>query len=257
MKTLSTKDRVLREVKKGARRLTGRAAIADEGRRDYGPETLRLFDRVAPFTMTSQPRIHAVERAIRYIHAAGIRGDVVECGVWKGGSSMAAAYTLMEVGDTGRGLWLFDTFDGMPKPTAKDLSWTGSDAMRRWEKEADGGEKGSKWLRVDVEEVRANLDSTGYPGEKITLVKGMVQDTLPSATVGDIALLRLDTDFYESTKIELEILWPKLQRGGVLIVDDYGRWLGQREAVDEFFKTIAHPILLCRIDEYGYMAQKV
>lgn len=257
MQELSTKDRVMREIRKGVRRLTGRSAEADEGRRDYSEKTLELFAKVAPYTMTSNPRIHAVERSIRYIVEANIPGDIVECGVWRGGSSMAAAYSLMDAGDTSRTLWLFDTFDGMPKPTNKDLSWTGSDAMRRWSREADGSDKGSKWLRVDVEEVRQNLNSTGYPADNITLTKGMVQDTLPGNTVGDISLLRLDTDFYESTKIELELLWPKLSKGGVLIVDDYGRWLGQREAVDAFFKEQNLPILLSRIDEYGYMAQKL
>lgn len=257
MPPLSTADKIAREARKGLRRLLGRPADPDAGRRDYSEFSRHLFDRVAPFTMTSPARIHAIERAVRYIAAANIPGDVVECGVWRGGSSMAAALMLLETGLADRRLWLFDTFEGMPKPTDKDVSWEGTPAIGRWSRERAGDEDGSNWLRVDIEEVRANLRGTGYAEDRLILTKGLVQDTLPSAEVGRIALLRLDTDFYESTKIELELLWPKLSPRGVLIVDDYGRWLGQREAVDAYFEAIGQPILLSRIDEYGYMAQKV
>lgn len=250
------KNKALREIRKGLRRLMGRNPVVNEGARDFGDETYALMEKVRGFTMTSMARIHAVERAVNFIVAADLPGDFVECGVWRGGSTMAAALTLLRHDRTDRTIWLFDTFEGMPKPSDNDVGWDGSPAIKRWTRESVGAEDRSDWLRVDIDEVRQNVASTGYPIDRVNFVKGMVQDTLPSAKVEKVALLRLDTDFYESTKVELEHLWPKLVPGGILIIDDYGRWLGQRKAVDEFFESQNKPVLIHRIDEYGYIAQK-
>lgn len=250
-------DKIRRELRKGLRKAFGWAAPEPEQNRDFSDRTKALIARVRPYTMTSNARIHAIERAVDHVVRANVAGDFVECGVWRGGSAMAAATLLKDAGETSRRLWLYDTYAGMPKPRDEDVSWEGVPAIGRWSREsADGRDDGSNWLQVDIEDVRRNLESTGFPADNITLIKGLVQDTVPKNTVEKIAILRLDTDFYESTKVELEWFWPKLTQGGFLIIDDYGRWLGQRQAVDEFFASLDHPYFLARIDEYGYMAQK-
>jgi hypothetical protein len=97
---------------------------------------------------------------------------------------------------------------------------------------------------------------TGYPPEKVHFVKGMVEDTIPEQSPDGIALLRLDTDWYQSTKLELLHLYPRLANQGVLIIDDYGHWQGARRAVDEFISELRDPILLHRIDYTGRIAIK-
>lgn len=124
-----------------------------------------------------------------------------------------------------------------------------------WKKRLVDGE--SQWCRAEIDEVRANLSSTGYEPARMHFLKGRVQDTLPDDAMGPIALLRLDTDWYESTKWELEQLYPQLAPGGVLIIDDYGRWRGCRKAVDEYFAHNGITMLLGRIDSYARMGVKV
>ncbi len=102
----------------------------------------------------------------------------------------------------------------------------------------------------------ANLAATGYDAQRLHYVKGKVEDTIPSAAPEQIAILRLDTDWYASTRHELEHLYPRLARGGVLIIDDYGHWEGARRAVDEYFATQQVAILLNRLDQTGRIAIK-
>lgn len=212
-----------------------------------------IFRRVAPFTMTSPERIAALCDAVHYVTKAGIPGAYVECGVWRGGSSMAAALSLMTDGDSDRDLFLFDTFEGMSAPTEHDVR---AEDRTSAAKLLDSSTKAEKiWCRASIEDVTANMASTGYPSDKIHLCKGMVEETLPGQAPDKIALLRLDTDWYESTKHELEHLYPRLAVGGVLIIDDYGYWAGARKAVDEYFAD--HPVLLNRIDRTGRIAIKV
>ncbi len=113
---------------------------------------------------------------------------------------------------------------------------------------------GSEVLNEGV--VRETIDSAGYPSERVHFVRGQVEDTVPEQAPERIALLRLDTDWYESTRHELLHLYPRLASGGVLIVDDYGHWDGCRRAVDEYFSTEAEPVLLSRIDYTGRLAVK-
>jgi hypothetical protein len=203
--------------------------------------------------MTSIERMYALFQAVRHIHAAGVPGDVVECGVWRGGSSMLAALTLESLGDRGRRLWLYDTFEGMSEPTAADVALTGERMADGWD--ARRAADDPVLCVASIEDVRDNMASTGYPAELIELVRGRVEDTIPAQAPNRIALLRLDTDWYESTRHELEQLWPRLSPGGVLILDDYGHWLGARRAVDEFLTTV-EPLLLHRIDYTGRLAVK-
>jgi O-methyltransferase len=203
-----------------------------------------VYERVAPFTMTHPERLYALHEAVKYVVRADVGGAFVECGVWRGGSSMMAALAFQSCGDL-RNLYLFDTFEGMPPPSATD-------------RRVKTGEHASSLLvRDDLEgdhtravaglaEVRRNLDSTGYPLERLHFVKGMVEETIPGQAPEQISVLRLDTDWYESTRHELEHLYPRLVPGGVLILDDYGYWQGARQAVDEYFAE--RPVLLNRID---------
>ena len=220
---------------------------------DLEPDFVALYDRCASATMTSIERMYALYQAARYVHSAGVPGDVVECGVWRGGSSMLAALTLDSLGDRTRRLWLYDTFAGMPPPTELDRSLTGEHAAEALERTDAVGEGTRAVARLG--EVRANLASTGYPSDQLRFVQGMVEDTIPTVAPEQISILRLDTDWYESTRHELRHLWPRLSPGGVLIIDDYGHWLGARRALDEFLATV-EPVLLQRIDYTGRLAVK-
>lgn len=218
---------------------------------DFRPHEVLIATQVRPFTMTSPERIQALVSSVRYVVANRIPGALVECGVWRGGSAMAAALTLLAVGDLTRDLFLFDVFDSLlPVPTDRDRTVTGDVALER------GGQPQRYWSHVTVEEVQSNIVSTGYPPERVHLVRGKVEETIPEQAPKTIALLRLDTDWYESTRHELHHLYPALSPQGVLIVDDYGSYLGVRQAVDEFLTGQSFTPLLQRIDETGVIALK-
>lgn len=222
---------------------------------DIDAQARDIIAAVRPYTMTSPERLFASIEAARYAVAAGIPGDIVECGVWRGGSMMAAALALKTRGDTSRELYLFDTFEGMSAPTDKDVAIDGKTASELLETPRSTASD-SPWCYAGLDDVRANLLSTGYPAERIHFVQGKVEDTLPARAPQSIAVLRLDTDWYESTRHELEHLYPRLSPGGVLIIDDYGHWEGCRKAVDEYFAQKGIPLLLARIDYTGRMALK-
>jgi hypothetical protein len=177
--------------------------------------------------------------ALDYLQASGVEGAYVECGVWRGGSSMAAALRMLDEDMNRRELWLYDTFEGMTDPTEEDIrARDGLSAAEKFDaaRAARPDDRSDWfWAEASLEDVRDNLASTGYPDELIRFVKGSVETTIPDAVPERIALLRLDTDWYESTRHELEHLFPRLQPGGVLIVDDYHYWRGARKAVDEYF----------------------
>jgi O-methyltransferase len=188
---------------------------------------------VQPYTMTSPERIRALCSAVRYIEQTRIEGAVVECGVWRGGSMMAAARTLIAYGGTARDLYLFDTFEGMTEPGPLDISLKG-DSAETLLKQSSRTEEDMVWCYAPIERVAQSLALTKYSASHIHLVPGPVEQTLTVSDPGQIALLRLDTDWYASTKHELDVLFPKLSPGGVLIIDDYGHWQGARRAVDEY-----------------------
>ena len=222
---------------------------------DFDAEDQRIISAVKPYTMTGPERLFAVIHAARYVAQRPVRGAFVECGVWRGGSMMAAALTLHALGQTDRELFLFDTFEGMSRPTERDVSYKGTSAMDTFNQKRRG-EDSSDWCRATLDDVRAALDSTGYPRERVHLIKGKVEETLPAQAPEQIALLRLDTDWYESTRHELEHLYPRLVSGGVLLIDDYGHWKGSREATDEYIAKHNLKLLLHRIDAPGRMAIK-
>jgi hypothetical protein len=213
---------------------------------DYDDEAKEIVRAVRPWTMTGADKIYALIQAVRYVNRHRIPGDVVECGVWRGGSMQAAARTLLSVGDTSRDLHLFDTFDGMPPPTERDVRR--SDERTAEELLAEQTrERGPVWAVATLEDVKEGFRQVPYPSERIHFVQGRVEETIPEAAPEQISILRLDTDWYESTRHELEHLYPRLSPGGVLLLDDYGYWEGAREAVDEFLDQTGERLLLVRM----------
>lgn len=248
-------------VVRGALRRAGyevapiRGTKADQFPPDFDSATRDVCRFVRPFTMTSPERIFALRQAVQHVIQHGILGDIVECGVWKGGSMMAVARTLQESGVTDRSLCLFDTFDGMSAPTQQDVSLEGESAADLLSTSAK--ESSMTWAYGPIDEVKRNLLSTGYPAERMSFIRGKVEETIPQYAPDRIALLRLDTDWYESTYHELLHLYPRLSLGGVLIIDDYGHWAGAREAVDKYFAEHRLQLLLNRIDYTARICVKI
>jgi len=165
-----------------------------------------------------------------------IPGDVVECGVWRGGNIMLARMLAPE-----RVCWLFDTFNGMTVPDPDlDVKRGGERAIDRYNLKLAGG---TKWDAASFEEVIQGFQTLGlYDSSRLRFIGGPVEETLPGAFLTApemlpnlISILRLDMDWHLPTKIALEYLYPRISLGGFLIVDDYGHWLGCQKAVDDFF----------------------
>jgi len=215
-----------------------------------------ILDTVSPYTMTSPERVFALINSIRDLQENSIHGDFVECGVWKGGSMLAAALTPDSLYNHDRDLYLFDTFSGMTNPTEEDIDISGINATDLLSQE-ERNEESNIWCLAGVAEVKKTMAKSCYPEKQIHYVAGDVLDTLNDKAPEKIALLRLDTDWYESTKHELEVLFPRLVTGGVLIIDDYGHWKGAKKAVDEYFANNKVSISLHEIDYTGRIAVKL
>ena len=242
-----------RELDEGWRQLRAPRGV-NEFPPDFSDFTRDLCRRVAPYTMTSKQRVAAIERAVRYVVANGIEGDFAECGVAGGGSVMAMAYTLIELGDTGRTLWLYDTFAGMPEPTNEDVGRYGTSAMKRYRQRRQDGV--STWINFSLDTVKGHVAETGYPDANLRFVEGKVEETLPQTRPERIAFLRLDTDWYESTKAEMEHLFPLVEPGGVILLDDYFAWAGHRKAVDDYVAEHGIRIFWARIDDHAVVGVK-
>ena len=231
-------------------RLLAQASAADR----------RIVERVSRYTMTNEPQLLALIDAVRYCVAREIPGALAECGVWLGGSVLAMILTLQELGRADREIYLYDTFEGMTPPTEHDVSPFEQPALQSWRAYEDAGEQPWGGLfepgAFNLPAVRALLHDSGYPQEMLHFVRGPVEDTLPARAPERLALLRLDTDWYGSTRHELDHLFPRLSAGGVLIIDDYGHWEGARRAVDEYFSNEHPPVLLTRIDYTARMGVK-
>ncbi len=220
--------------------------------RDYDEAAVRTINDVKPWTMTSPEKLNALILAVRHVVRHQVAGDIVECGVWRGGSMQATARTLLEAGDRSRHLYLFDTFEGMPPPTDQDKRHDGRSAA---ELLAANERSSGVWAVATLDDVRTGMARTGYPDDRVHYVPGLVEETVPAQAPEQIAVLRLDTDWYASTKHELDTLYPRLVSGGVLLIDDYGWWQGSRKAVDEFLDVTGEPLLLLRMAE-GRIAVK-
>ncbi len=220
---------------------------------DFAEHHAEVWRRVAPYTLTTPGKIEALAQAVEYAVSRPVPGAFVECGVWRGGSMMTVALTLLRLGVTDRELYLFDTFEGMPEPGEEDVKQGGRHAS---EVLRNSGRDSSVWAIAGFDEVRDSVQGTGYPEDKIHFVQGGVEETVPEHAPAEIALLRLDTDWYASTKHELVHLYPRLAPGGVLIIDDYAYWRGARQAVDEYVREKELTLLLIRIDHGARVAVK-
>jgi O-methyltransferase len=253
MTVADVKTKVLEEVNRAFARVSGyrlepvRPAPSDA-------TTDALIAQVRPYTMSSNEKIKALAAAVRYLDSAGIAGDIVECGVWRGGSMHVAARVLDSLGDHGRDLYLFDTYEGMSVPTVHDVRFDGTLAADRLA--AFKKHRSSIWAYASLEDVTEGFRQVPYPAEKVHFVKGRVEDTVPGAGPDQIALLRLDTDWYESTAHELTHLYHRLVPGGVLVLDDYEWWQGARRAVDEFLVKADKRLFLVPMGD-GRIAVKI
>jgi hypothetical protein len=220
---------------------------------EISPAAAALLRRFSAYTMTSVERQWALVQAVDYLNANRVAGDIVECGVWRGGN-MLIAKELCKGAPLARKFYLYDTFTGMSAPTDADVSLSGHSAETKFRARQRADH--TDWLYASLDDVRGNFRGAGLLDEQVVFVKGRVEDTLRDEAnlPKQIALLRLDTDFYESTKAELEALYPRLVSGGIMIIDDYGHWQGARRAVDEYFRDT--PVLLVRIDYSARLMMK-
>lgn len=205
------------------------------------PRIYSLFRTVRPYTMVNRFKLRNIWQLANAVENMGLRGAFVECGVWRGGASALMAYAA-KVSGSSRLTWLFDSFEGLPEPSARD-----GRAAREYAHDRAGGELASIGECVasenDVGEIMSTL---GIPPSSVRIIKGWFQDTLPrsAAEIGPIALLRLDGDWYESTRLCLEVLFDSVEPGGYVVLDDYDFWQGSRAAVEEFFSERGlHPDL--------------
>jgi O-methyltransferase len=222
---------------------------------DISSEDAEIIKMVKSYTMTQPETVAGLIEAVRYIVKHDIPGAFVECGVWRGGSMMTVAMVLSKIGDFSRDLYLFDTFNGMTPPDNRDIDLFGTPATLEFEQRRIS-DTASTWSNCPIDEVRRAMYSTGYPEEKIHFIQGNVLDTIPEFGPESISLLRLDTDWYESTRHELVHFFPRIAQHGVLIIDDYGHYRGSREATDDYLKESNIKILLTRMDYSARLAVK-
>ena len=232
---------------------TALSGEAEYPRRHYDEEDLarQALKVVDEYTMTSYERMVTLWQQVRYLDAAGIAGCLVECGTWRGGAMGMMALAHLASGPPNRTLHLFDSFAGLPEPdAAKDGRMAADYAGGR-----TSGALASIGRCVGPLEDNQRLlgEIIGYPEALTHYHVGWFQDTVAPAVqeVGRIALLRLDGDWYESTKVSLEALGPLVSSGGIVVIDDYGRWAGCRQAVDEFMARLSRPVFLSHIDASG------
>ncbi len=217
-------------------------------------EFVEIYEKCKGFTETSVEKMYALYMATRYIVGRKIPGALVECGVYKGGSAMVMAQTLNKMKVADRKIYLYDTFAGMSEPSDQDISFDGIVASEKWKRLQK--DRYNQWVFSPVEDVQRNVYSTGYPKNNFHFVKGKVEETVPQIIPEAVSLLRLDTDWFESTYHELKFLYPRLSPKGIIIIDDYGAWKGSQKAVDAYFKENGIETFLQRIDPEARMGVK-
>lgn len=214
---------------------TFRSRLADIQDEDFW----RLYETWRGETLIAPERIYASCSALRNVIQNQVDGAIVECGVFRGGSFCMLLSMALAEAETLPEFWAFDTFDGFPDHV--DDRCANGESFRR-----------ENWHTDDFEEIfRNNISRIGYPGERLRVVRGSVLDTIPLEAPQTIAFLHLDTDYYEATLHELQHLYPRVAKGGAILVDDYGAFVGARRAVDEFCATLANKPLIIRIDVTG------
>lgn len=205
----------------------------------HNKEFTDIYNVISQYTMVPPDSLYSLYKSVLYIEKNKIKGNIVECGVWKGGCCMLIALVLKKMGNTSRKIFMYDTYEGMTEPTSKDVNNAGDKALDCYKemKETNTFRNGiTNWAECSLDIVKENLKKVDYPEENIIFVKGKIEDTIPQIMPDEISLLRLDTDWYESTLHELKYLYPLLSKNGVLIQDDYYCWLGSKNAVDEYFE---------------------
>jgi O-methyltransferase len=224
---------------------------------DIPHDQIITYLAVKPYTMTSPERTFGLCQAVEHVVRNRIPGALVECGVWRGGSAMAMLQVLQRLQAADRHLWLYDTYEGMSPPGREDVDCYGNSAEQLLERDqAKRQAADSVWCEASLADVQQNIATVPYPSTQLHFIQGKVEQTLPQSAPEQIALLRLDTDWFESTWHELVHLYPRLQPGGILIIDDYGHWQGCRQAVDQFIEQRAPGLFLHRLDYTGRLAIK-
>jgi len=203
---------------------------------------VRLIYKVRGYTGLSVPRLVTLYKLSREIDRQPVTGNIVECGVRNGGSAAVMA-SASNRSPLGRGMWLFDSFEGLPEPTAED----GYKAQTEYRK---GRCLGS------MDAVKEILNKLGIPEDRIHIVKGWFEETFPAFKINQVALLHVDADWYESVKLCLEKFYDSVCPGGFIVLDDYGNWEGCRRATDEFLKKRSIDIKLVEVDNTGHYFQK-
>ena len=196
-----------------------------------------MLNKIKNFTMTSIPSQWSLIQSIKHIIRNNVEGSFVECGIFRGGNIILMS-KLLEEYKVKKNIFAYDTFQGMPLPRKNDLDLRGNSSIDKFLNLKNSEDDGSQWCFCDIEDVKNNIKKFNINYLKnINFVKGKVEETLLKIEnlPKKISLLRLDTDFYSSTKTELNILFPLLEKNGILIVDDYGHFMGAKKAVDEYF----------------------
>lgn len=209
-------------------------------------------------TMVGPARLAATALACEYVVREEIPGDFVECGVWRGGNSILAKIIFSKLNARSRKVWLFDTFQGMTKPTDKDFRFGSKESALETYLNSKHEISGSKWCRAELDEVKNNFFKMNSNLDNVKFVSGDIAETLKEEfnIPKEISVLRLDTDWYESTLLALEYLYPRLSKNGVIIIDDFGHWEGSRNAVEKFFVNKNQPLFNV-IDYTGRMGIKI
>lgn len=212
------------------------------------PHTYSLFQTVAPYTMVNPFKLRNIWQLASAAERRGLTGAFVECGVWRGGAAAVMAYAAERAG-SGRAIWLFDSFEGLPEPTERDGQKAATYARDR----VAGSLIPIGECVATIDDVREVLVKVGVNLKNVTIAKGWFQDTVPAsvARIDHIAVLRVDGDWYESTRTCLEGLYDLIVPGGYLVLDDYDFWSGSRSAVDDFFAHRRLPVQLRRIPRGG------
>jgi|LakMenE01Jun11ns_1017448.scaffolds.fasta_scaffold9741419_1 hypothetical protein len=217
----------------------------------YSPFESQIFLECRDRTMTSPNSISNLISAVDYLDAEKIEGAFVECGVWRGGSTLAFCLATLSMDLSRREVFLYDTFEGFTETSSEDFQIT-------------DGRSASDLFNIDknyicsasLRDVKDGIEKSGYPSHLINYVVGDVLQTIPKTLPKSIALLRLDTDYFDSTLHELQHLFPLVSSGGVVIIDDYDHWNGSRKACDEYFKSKNENVLLMRMESGRMFVKK-
>jgi O-methyltransferase len=226
---------------------------------DYKPSHADTYNKVKDHTMMTSQRVVAICNAVDYLTENNIEGDIVACGVWRGGAVMTAIDTLKKANSTSRDIYVYDTFEGMTTPGHEyDLKTGGNSGVGKTAEELYKNATASDlvFCYSAIDEVKQNIEQFGYPRQKVHYIKGMVEDTIPATLPKKIAFLYFSISFYKSVLHTLEHLYPLIASGGVILISDYGDWEGTKKAVDEYIENNKVKLLLNRIDQTGRIGVK-